>query len=211
MMRNLSLAAILILLSIQVNAKKIQGKIILNDDREMNVTMIVPFGFLASDPAYIKLQNGVKYLDASNKKITIRPDDAKEISFKWNGRDVRMLSVNDDLELGSLFSSHDRVFLKLEIDGAVKLFTCFWTQSSPGMYNATTGGVTGGTTYSVEKYALKMRNGPLTRPRGLAFRKDMTEFFADCPELVERIQSRDFKKGDLELMVRVYNEKCAID
>jgi hypothetical protein len=208
-MKKFSVAAILILISFQVNAKKIQGKIILNNDQAISVTFIVPFGFLGGEPAYIKLQTGVKYIDSSNKKVMLRPGDAKEISFSINGQNIRMLSVDDDLELQSIFSSQEKVFLKLEIDGAVKLFTSYTTQSSPGMYNGTTGSMSAGTTYNVEKFVLKKRNGSLMRPRGIAFRKDMSEFFSDCPELVEQIQNRNLRKGDLELMVMEYNKKCA--
>ena len=72
-----------------------------------------------------------------------------------------------------------------------------------------TGSMSPGTTYNIEKFVLKKRNGPLKRPRGIVFRKDMSEFFSDCPELVEQIQNKDFRKGDLELMVMEYNKKCA--
>ena len=88
-MRNLYVATILILVSFQVNAKKIQGEIILNNDEAINVTFIIPFGFLASEPAYIKLQTGVKYIDGSNKKVMLRPEDAKEISFAIDGHIIQ--------------------------------------------------------------------------------------------------------------------------
>ena len=127
-MKKFFVAAVFTLVSLQVNAKKIQGKIILNNDETINVTFIIPFGFLAGEPAYIRLQTGVKYIDSSNKKVMLKPGDAKEISFAINGQNIRMLSVDDDLELQSIFSSQEKVFLKLEIDGAVKLFTSYTTQ-----------------------------------------------------------------------------------
>jgi hypothetical protein len=210
-MKKYSIAVILFIIFLQAEAKKIQGKIVLNNNETINVTFVIPFGFLSSEPSYLKLQTGVKYVNASNKKIMVRPDDAKEISFSVNGQDIRMLAVDDDLELQSIFSSQEKVFLKLEIDGAVKLFTSYTTQSSPGMYNGATGSMSPGTTYNIEKFVLKKGNGRLTRPRGITFRKDMSEFFSDCPELVERIQGRVLKKGDLEIMVREYNKKCSND
>ena len=90
----------------------------------------------------------------------------------------------------------------------MKLFATYFTQQSPGMYNAGTGMTTGGSTYSVERFVLQKNNGSLVQPRWISFRKDMSKFFADCPELVQRIQDRDFKKGDLELIVQDYNQKC---
>jgi hypothetical protein len=207
-MRKFALAAVLIVVTFQANAKKIPGRIILNNDQAIDVTLMIPFGFLGGEPSYIKLQTGVKYIDG-NKKVMLKPGDAKEIVFTINGQTIRMLSVRDDLELQSIFSSQEKVFLKLEIDGVVKLFTCYLTQSSPGTYNATTGVMSPGASYNVERFVLKKGNGSLTRPRGISFRKDMSKFFSDCPELVERIESRDLKKGDLELMVMAYNKNCA--
>jgi hypothetical protein len=208
-MKNIAVVALLLLSFAQVHAKKIKGQIILNNNEAVDVTFIIPVGFLSTEPVYQKLQVRVRYIDASNKKSVLKPEDAKEISFEINGQKIRMLSVRDDLNMQSIFSSQVKVFLKLEIDGVVKLFTTYFTQSSPGMYNAGTGMTSAGPTYHVERFVLQKNDGALVQPRWISFRKHMSEFFADCPELVQRIQNRDFKKGDLELIVREYNKKCA--
>jgi len=209
-MKKISAVLVIVLLTfINAKAKKIEGYIILNNNETVHVTFLIPFGFLSSEPAYEKLQTRVRYLDRSSKKTILKPDDAKEISFSYGGQKIRMLSVRDDLQLSSIFSSQTKIFLKLEIDGKVRLFTSFFTQNSPGMYNASTGMSTGGYMYNVERYVLQKDNSQLERPRGISFRKDMSEFFSDCPELVQKIQKRDFRKGDLELIVKEYNEKCA--
>lgn len=208
-MKNVFLVIIFLLITLSnVKAKKIEGLIILNNDETLEVTFIIPFGFLSPEPSYLKLQTRVRYIDSSNQKKVLKPDDAKEISFMHNGYEIRMLSVQDDLQLSSLFSSQTKVFLKLEIDGNLKLFNSYATQQSPGMYNASMGMSTGGYSYSVERYVLQKGNGELFRPRGISFRKDMSAFFSDCPELVQKIQNKDFRKGDLELIVKEYNKKC---
>jgi hypothetical protein len=208
-MKKVILIASLILVFYNVDAKKIPGKIVLNNGETIDVTFLIPFGFLNSQPTYTKLQMRARYVDRSGKKVVIKPDDAKEISFNFKGQNIRMISVNDDLGLQSIFSSQQRAFLKLEIDGALRLFTYYFTQNSPGMYNSATGTMSGGTYYNVDKFVLQKKNGPLKQPRGISFRKDMSEYFSDCPELVERIQKRDLRKGDLEIMVMEYNKKCA--
>lgn len=191
------------------NAKKIPGEIVLNNDETVSVTFLIPFGFLSSTPTYTKLQTRVRYIDKSDRRVVLKPGDAKEISFTWKGQRIRMISVHDDLGLQSLFSSQQNVFLKLEIDGEMRLFTSYFVQTSPGMYNGSMGMSTGGSYYNVEKFVLQKKGGPLKQPRSLSFRKDMSEYFSDCPELVERIQKRDLRRGDLELMVMEYNKKCA--
>lgn len=208
-MKKIVVVIALTFLVVVAHARKIEGQIILNNDETLDVTFLIPFGFLSSEPTYTKLQTRVRYIDRSNKKVVLKPDDAKEISFTLNGKEIRMISVTDELILQSLFSSQQRVFLKLEIDGALRLFTSYSTQSSPGVSSSSMGGMSVGMSYNVEKFVLQKRGGPLKQPRSLSFRKDMSEYFSDCPELVERIQKRDLKRGDLEIMVMEYNKKCA--
>lgn len=208
-MKKVPVVLLLIFIFVQADAKKIQGKIILNNDEAINVTFIIPVGFLRSGPNYEKLQTKVRYIDASNKKVMLGPDDAKEISFDFNGQKIRMQAVHDDLQLQSIFSTQNRIFLKLEIDGALKLFTSYFTKRSPGMYSASTGAMSGGMTYNGERYVLQKNNGSLFQPRGISFRKDMREYLSDCPELVRKIQNKDFRKGDMELIVIDYNKSCA--
>jgi hypothetical protein len=76
------------------------------------------------------------------------------------------------------------------------------------MYNASTGVVTGGYTYSVERYIMQKGSGELKRPKNLSFKKDMAEYFRDCPALVDKIQDKDFKKYDMEAIVSFYNKNC---
>ena len=40
------------------------------------------------------------------------------------------------------------------------------------------------------------------------FKKAASAYFKDCPSLVKKIQSRTFKKRDLEKIVKYYNNKC---
>ncbi|MDC1324787.1 hypothetical protein N8216_02040 [Flavobacteriaceae bacterium] len=40
------------------------------------------------------------------------------------------------------------------------------------------------------------------------FKKAAATYFKDCPSLVKKIQSRTFKKRDLEKIVNYYNNKC---
>lgn len=42
-----------------------------------------------------------------------------------------------------------------------------------------------------------------------AFRKRASEFFGDCPTLVSKIESKEFKKEDLIAIVEYYNSNCA--
>lgn len=119
-----------------------------------------------------------------------------------------MLSRYNSLGFGNIFSTSTNIFLRLEIDGKLKLFNYYYTQSSPGMYNSSTGGMTGGYSYTVEKYVFQKETGELKRFKGLTFRKDMIEYFNDCPELSKKIEDKEFRKNDMESIVRYYNSNC---
>jgi hypothetical protein len=109
---------------------------------------------------------------------------------------------------GNLFSISENIFLKLEKDGELKLFTYYFTRTSPGTFNASTGTTTSGFSYGVEKYIFQIGSGELKRPRTLFFRKDMLEYFKGCPSLCEKIEKKDFGSYDIEIIVDYYNNHC---
>jgi predicted Zn-ribbon and HTH transcriptional regulator len=186
----------------KLEAKKMEGKILFDHDT-LAVTFNIPVNFFSQEPIYEKLQYKVKYYDTAGKKIVLKPDQAKEIQFQYEGKTVRMLSRNN-----STGWANSTLYLKLEIDGNLKLFNYYYTQNSPGMYNSSTGTTTGSYSYGVEKYMLQKADGELKRPKGLTFKKDMVEYFSDCPALIEKIESKDFRKNDLEFIVNFYNSNC---
>ena len=110
---------------------------------------------------------------------------------------------------GSIFNTDPNIFLKLEIDGPLRLYKYFQTQRAGGFGNPATGGFSPGYTYTVENYVMQKGEGQLLRPKGISFRKDMALYFSDCPDLVSRIQEKEFRKGDMELIVKEYNRKCS--
>lgn len=200
--------AVALLVTIQAHAKKIEGYIIFKNKEKVNVTLSIPFKLLAQEPNFEAIQRKIKYLDENDKAVFLRPDDAEEVSFVVKGVQIRMISVFDNLGLGGgLFSSQINVFLKLEIDGKLRLFTHYFTNQSPGMYNSSTGTTTG-YTYGAEKWVLQKGN-TLFQPRSLSFKKDMSEFLSDCQAIGQKIKDREFKKGDMEQIVKEYNDQCS--
>jgi len=43
---------------------------------------------------------------------------------------------------------------------------------------------------------------------GKRFKKNASKFFSDCPELVTKIQNKEYKKKHIEEVVKFYNENC---
>lgn len=119
-----------------------------------------------------------------------------------------MISRSNSIGLGNIFTQSSDIFLRIEIDGYLKLFYYHYTKSSPDMYNSSTGMTRGGYSYGAEKFILQKDDDELKRPKTMTFRKDMIEYFNDCPELVNKIESKEFSKRDLEEIVLFNNINC---
>jgi hypothetical protein len=189
-----------------LEAKKIAGKIEF-DDETVDVIFKIRVNFFLQKPDFEKLQYKIKYYDSTGKKITLRPDDAQEISFSYAGENVRMLSRYNSIGLGNIFAASRNIFLRLETDGDLKLFNYYYTQTVGGSFGAM-GAVAGSISYSVDKYILQKGNGLLKRPKAITFKKDMIEYFRDCPALAERIENKDFRGNDIEAIAKYYNSEC---
>lgn len=189
-------------------AKKIKGFIIFGRDT-VEVTFKVSVGLFASEPSLERMQYKVIYYDGNGKRNVLRPDMAKEIRFAYKGKEIRMLSRSTlGIDFADVLMLDTDIFLKIEVDGPVKLFRFYSTRQSGGNMNPTTGMMTGTMSYSVERFLLQKGSGMLKRPKTLTFRKDMKEYFGDCPELVSKIESKEFTKNELFSIVSFYNAQC---
>jgi hypothetical protein len=179
-------------------AERIPGKIIYAD-KTLDVTLLIPTGLFGSGPNTEALQRRVRYLDARGKKKWLRPEDAREYRFDFQGQTFRMVSRQ---YTGSFFSTSDKIFLLQLIDGPLKMFEhrqTAQTGAGPNMPSQTTQTIS---------YLLQRNEEPLMEPRTLGFKKQMAEYFADCPALVSLIQDKEFKRRDLDEIVLFYNQRC---
>jgi hypothetical protein len=201
------LAAFLLILAFtQSHARKLKGYVIYNNQEKVEVLMTVPFIKFSDKPDYLKMQTEVTCLQ-HNKSIVVHPENALEISFTLDDEPIRMLSVENDLQLPG--KKTERVFIKLEVDGAIRLFRSYEVSSTPGMYNSPTGLTTGRNSRTYDRYVLQRNSGSLTRLEGTSFKKDAVEFFQGCPDIVSRIEEKELKKEDLKRIVREFNSTCA--
>lgn len=201
------LIVIVLMIAIKTEAKKIEGEILFKNDT-LDVIFKIPINLFSKEINYEKLQYKIKYSDSTGNKFAIKPDQANEIRFIYKNEEVRILSRYNSLRLGNIFSMNKKIFLKLEIDGKLKMFKYYFTESSPVMYNSSSEVTTGGYSHSEDKYILQKGEEELVRLKGLTFRKDMMEYFIDCHELSKKIQSKEYRKKDIETIVSYYNSNC---
>jgi hypothetical protein len=206
-MKKVFLIIIIGLISLnQLEAEKITGYFITKTNDTLKVTFKIPVNFFSQEPNFEKIQWKITYYDSINQKQILKPNMAKEIVFDYDGENIRMLSRQNNLGLiGSIFIDNSYVFLQLIKDGKLKLFKYYKTNSSPGMYNSSTGAMTGGYSYTVEKYIMQKGNEGLFKTRWLSFKKDMADYLSDCPELAKKIEDKIYGSDDIELIVDEYN------
>jgi hypothetical protein len=179
-------------------AERVPGQIIFASG-PVDVTLIVPVGLFGGRPNTEALQKRVRYLDPKGKKRWLRPDQAIEYRFSLNGENFRMVSRP---YLASLFSRSPGVFLLQLIDGPVKMFEHRVTTQTGGGPNMAS------TTNQTISYLLQRGDEPLNEPNVFGFKKEMAQYFADCPVLVALIEEKEFKRRDIGEIVMFYNSRC---
>lgn len=190
-----------LIFTIKLEAKKIEGQIFYKDD-SINVIMKIPILFYTRVPNYEKLQYKVKYFDATGVKKILRPDDAEEIRFTYENEKVRMLSRKKTKGLNKPFSVGANFFLRIEVDGGLKLFSFYYVKRSMGKQGRPS------TSVRIRKYILQKGNEQIREINNWTFRKDMIEYFNDCPELSKKIEDEEFRLRDIDSIVSYYNKNC---
>ena len=163
----------------------------------------------ATDNPYKK----IKFKAARNtKSTTYQFDEIAEAEYNTNEgvkRYIKLPVVDKDDE-----------FVVQEIaTGPVSLYTTNRQGYNPGMpmgFGAG-GGMGmgfGGYAYNVDNFYLKRESETGMTHLGSNqlftknFIKAASEYFKDCPQLVEKIEAKDYRKKDLRAIVTFYNENC---
>ena len=191
-------------------AKNIKGIIISQKNDTMQVVFDIPVNLFTQQPNIEKLQWKVNYIDSNNKKQIVKPFQAKEISFNYKGENIRMISTRNNLGLKApFFGDNSFIFLRLIIDGKMKLYNYYYTDYyySPGVHNSTTGTTTEAIPYTAKNFILQKDTAELFQAGWLLFKKDMIDYLSDCPELAKKMKDKIYLKKDVALIVNEYNKE----
>ncbi|BDD08024.1 hypothetical protein FUAX_04560 [Fulvitalea axinellae] len=161
---------------------------------------------------YRVLQSKVKYYDEWGKKRKLRPKDAKEFRFTYQGEAIRMVSVPG---ISNIYKSKKKsegdVFLKCELDGPVKLLKYFDPPQVVMAGNEGDGFTSKPILVSKRKVTyILMRKGLTLELRQPFSVKDIVLFFPDCPDLHEKARKKRFGNKDSFFVAKYYNENCAV-
>lgn len=187
-------------LSTTLLAKEIEGYIIDQGDSTKVVLYVKAlFGVISLENNNLEFE----FTRNGGEKETVFPKEGLSIVFKEDGVDYLYMSLPKFKMNNSkdLFFTHVNYYTnRMLVVAAIK------TGYNPPVYNSTTGGESGGgvtnstvnTFYSKEKGYLEF---------GLFnFRKKAKVYFSDCPELVSKIQDKEFIEFDLQQIAAFYNQ-----
>lgn len=186
------------------HAELIPGKICTKTDTT-DVTFNVPLIMFTDQWDFYKMQKKVKYLIPDEKQKTIKPTEGAELQFFISEHDtVRLIA----LEIRGVSAI---LFLKQDVNGFLKLLRYYSVKSSTVPNSNYSNGVGHGTTtrsVQIMEYVIQRGTGTPVRFPNIGFEKNITNYFYDCPALVEIIKKEDLGKTDMRFMVDYFNEFC---
>lgn len=187
-------------------AERVNGYYITSNNETLRCEFLIPMKFWEGEPDFESMQWKVKYLDNLGKKVKLKPAFAKGFGFSLNGKDYTFHSYKNSINVvSSIFIDNTFIYLRLKSDGYLKIYQYYQTQNSGGYYNAGTGMVSAGVSYTVERMCFKKGDGELTKIRKLFFKKDMSAYLADDVELATKITNKEYRFDDVERIVAEYN------
>ena len=139
---------------------------------------------------------GDKYFDSNGEKKFAKPEEIDEIIYFDKGDTIRMISHVDPIVVPCEMCKIKYKFMQIIVDGEMKLFTYRGDWDS----NLRDRGV--------RYYYYQRNDDKLFSPNNLYFKKEMSEYFSDCEELVNKIKTKEFKRNDAEKIVEFYNTNC---
>ena len=150
-----------------------------------------------------KQDKAIKYHFRDLKKVTIYNDYAETIYVYQKIKGKKMYEVMEVVVVGEM-SLYKKVTYGTHAGGM-----------GAGGFGGS-GGVGFGmtTSYTIEDYYVKRKDEQEVTHLGSTdlfsknFKKAAGGYFADCPSLVKKIQTKEYKKRDIEEIVSYYNSEC---
>jgi hypothetical protein len=194
MTRKILLSCFLILsITVSLRAMKIQG-IIINRNDTSSVTFNIPTNARQTEPNFQNMQRSIKYYDINGKKKILKPKDAEEVQFTMNNKLIRILSRKMNFNTNNRSFLDSVMFLKLEEDGYLKLFSFHLLDMNNMNSN--------------KRYLLQKGTDELKWVNNVRIKKDLIEYLSECSSVVEMITEYNFFLKGLNPIVSHYNTNC---
>lgn len=155
-------------------------------------------------PDYSYLQSKAMFVDKDNMPQMIKPRDVNKLVFEANGETITMLTCKNTINIDNQLGNSHYIFLKLIIDGYVKLYEYYIKENTNSHCNPGAG-VYFDERSAADKYCIQLGNSDLIKVKGISFKKDFTNLFADYQVLSDKINNKTYTKEDIQTIVNEYN------
>lgn len=184
-------------------AVEVPAKIIYNS-MQHSVVLQLPTNHMSASLNLATLNNRVIFTTTKGLKVSVAPSEVEQIEFVYKNEEHKLRRIKNFFEpkLSALLRPY--VFIKVECEGDVKLYSYFVSKNSTRNprepFNQRKS--------SIKKYALQRHNEKLVKIKTVGFKKHMIEYLSDCSELVCLLRTNELKETDLKKMVEAYNQQC---
>ena len=197
-MNQVTLVLVFVCLNQICTARQVKGYFINLTDDTAHVVFDVPIA-PPNDPDVKHLHFGINFTDHNKVQRELKPHQAKEVCFSYNNITTRLLQRQDHLNLEKKMFKKEKsyIFLKLEVDGKLKLFSFYYTQHVSMDFS-----------FQAKFMIFQKEQGLLYMPKNTSFRRSMMRYLEDCDKVKQRLDLKMYGKGDEEEIVKDYNDKC---
>lgn len=205
MSRGLVLILLTVVLQLPVQAKRISGLIITEQDT-LKVTLDIPLKANLTDIWVTKLQKQLVYLGEEDEKIVVEPGDIKGFQFTYDYEEYTFVSIPNTLDLAKGSEKNPHLFVQRIIEGDLTLYYLhkpeFIRPNNKFEWRHFHEAIQGRTPI------LKKADGSLQKIESHTTREEVAQFLEDCPVVVERLNDKDFMDGQILWILDMYNANC---
>lgn len=201
MKKNLILLSLLII-SVTAIGKEIPGYYINLSNDTIKVNFRIMMELFSDEINFSSVQCGVRIYDENHKKASLKAEQMKELHFDLKNQHYKFVSLPNTIQFCQCYNS-SKFLLQQISDGDLKLYS--YHSNSQSM------SASANHHYSQEISVLQKKDGSLFTVEYFFFKKSMSEYLSDCPEIVAKIKDKTYGKDDLMKIISDYNQNCPSD
>lgn len=202
-------ATLLLLVSFQAEAKKIEGTVFYEHDT-VKMTLAIPMAL--SEVRFHALEKNIYYFKENGDKALLNISEVKSIKFRFNGELLVFKAVPQHWKY--ILPSTNFVRVESSSLGPIQVYSyhvkeAYRTTTAPLMMP--NGSFEMGMSFTVQEqviHYLIIKNGVITELPDRKFQRFIREYFEDCPKLIEKVKSKQLGREYLGAIVNYYNSSC---
>jgi len=172
-----------------------------------NCMILIPLTWPSAELDIESLEKSFKYDSPGNMRTELMPKQIKEYSFKYKEVTYLMRSAFYCFLSDKLSNKDRNLFMRLRVDGKIKLYTYTnYTGAAPS-YNGTNW-VGGGVSNKSSQQILLKDNGDCLKVKKHGLKSRLKDFIPECSKVLDKINKDEYDLDDISFLVDDYNYWC---